>query len=62
MRWGGTFLNRLLQLPVGDGVRRERRIPDSDRASVPVQRYEELGTLAPRTAGVGRLRQGRQAR
>jgi len=42
MRWGGTFLNRLLQLPVGDGVRRERRIPDSDRASVPVQRYEEL--------------------
>ncbi len=37
----------LLQLPDGDGVERERRLPDRDRAPVPVQRREGLGSRAP---------------
>ena len=42
-------LRVLLQLPVGDGDGRHRCVPDRDRASVPVQRGEELAVICPCT-------------
>ncbi len=35
----------LLQLPDGDGAGRDRRVPDPDRAHLPVQRGQELGPV-----------------
>ena len=49
-------LRVLLQLPDGDGEERHGRVPDRDRASVPVQRGEELIARVPRRAPRPRAR------
>ena len=46
-------LRVLLQLPDGDGEERHRCLPDRDRASVPVQRGEELAPCARCRRAVG---------